>query len=388
VIKGQLELLSRYVDPLVEFFMHEVTPFLEELRDLEQSVPSHEEPVPGSDVHQRVQKALDQSYAACRRLEECYDAERTWIEAAQRAFRRLTQPWLQHSWYAHRARSKPSGFAGDYQMLLTLYHGRTPARGLGGYIDLCLGELPLARAVVTRLAALRQFLHEAVSTAHQPLTILNIACGPCFEFSGWSAELACQDCQVIALDNDPAALKYVETEVVPHLPARICVRPVHYNAFRTRSVEGNRRRFGTPDIIYSVGLCDYLPDKVLIELLRAWYETLADGGTLYVAFKDSTRYDKTPYQWHLDWFFYQRTFQDVVQLYEAAGLPVADLVMQRDASGIIMNFVLSKPRHTLVRLDARDRATPANVPHTAATGDVSAPRAGELQNPRKGNEAP
>lgn len=356
-MKGQCETLSSHAESFTQFFMEQIWPFLHILQKLDSSLDSASEPVVGDPIHHELNRAFHESIRACREFENSCNGDRAWIESVQRAFRRATEPWFQHSWYARRARTKPSGFPGDFQMLLKLYQGRTPARGLGGYLDLCLGELPLARAVASRLAAVRQFLLNHLSAQRRRCRILNVACGPCYEYEQWPAHEMDQTCDVFALDNDPAALDYVRREVIPRLPSTIQLQPVHMNALRTRSAEANWRRFGRIDIIYSVGSCDYLPDRVLIELLRGWYDTLDDDGLLYVAFKDAERYDKTPYQWHLDWYFYQRTYGDVVNLYEQAGLAGDHLIMERDASGIIMNFVVSKSTQAarrVLRLDMHE----------------------------------
>ena len=67
--------------------------------------------------------------------------------------------------------------------------------------------------------------------------------------------------------------------------------------------------------------------------------TLNSGGTLYVAFKDALRYPKAPYQWHLDWFFFQRNLEDCQRLYRDAGFDVSEMELSRDDTGIVMTFV-------------------------------------------------
>jgi hypothetical protein len=134
---------------------------------------------------------------------------------------------------------------------------------------------------------------------------------------------------------------------------------VRYNALRTRSADATVRNFGRFDIIYSVGLCDYLTDAQLVPILAALRQTLNDQGVLYIAFKDSERYDKTPYQWHLDWHFYQRNLDDCLRLYEMAGFDVRSIAMTRDGTGIIMNFT---SRHTSDRIVRPDCAEPIRAP--------------------------
>jgi extracellular factor (EF) 3-hydroxypalmitic acid methyl ester biosynthesis protein len=139
-----------------------------------------------------------------------------------------------------------------------------------------------------------------------------------------------------------------------------------YNALRTRSAATNKRKFGTFDVIYSVGLCDYLSDRHLIGMLSAWRETLNEGGVLYVAFKDCERYEKTLYQWHLDWFFFQRTEQDVLNLFKAAGFDVDRMETSRDDTGIVINFIDRQVSKEMVRIDAAEESLPANAKRSVA----------------------
>ena len=88
-------------------------------------------------------------------------------------------------------------------------------------------------------------------------------------------------------------------------------------------------RLGRSDIIYSVGLCDYIPDKYLIPLLQGWRESLHEGGVVYVAFKDAKLYTTPEYQWLVDWFFLQRYRRRLPQAVRAGGLRVSEL----EASG-------------------------------------------------------
>ncbi len=331
------------------FFSRDVEAFKRRLAELDSLIDSTAEPQKNDSFHLRVLEAFEESQEACARFEAENADDPLLIKDVQNGFRQETSHWFDRSWIAHRARTKPSGFAGDYEMLIKLYEKATPARGLGGYLDLCILDLPLARAVRARLEAAREFLISEVHRRRNNVRVLNIGCGPCREYVAWPESTINGQVEIIAMDNDPKALEFVENHVTRKLPGKIDLRATRYNALRTRSAETTTRKFGKFDIIYSVGLCDYLPDNQLIAILGALRDTLSDGGVLYIAFKDTTRYDKTPYQWHLDWFFFQRTEEDCVRLYENAGIRADSIEMTRDDTGIIMNFVNRRVAQGIVR---------------------------------------
>jgi hypothetical protein len=156
---------------------------------------------------------------------------------------------------------------------------------------------------------------------------------------------------VTCIDADERALDYVGRHVVPagkDLPDMHCVC---YNALRLRSARNNIRKFGTCDIVYSIGLCDYLPDRALVPMISGLRDSLNDEGILYIAFKDANRYDKTEYQWHVDWHFYQRTEQDCRALFGAAGINGDSLQVTRDETGTIMNCIARVKRPAAIRVD-------------------------------------
>jgi extracellular factor (EF) 3-hydroxypalmitic acid methyl ester biosynthesis protein len=332
------------------FFETKVKQFTDGLDQLDREIPRDAIAVEGDAYHQRAIELLVQSQDDCREFEASLDGDRTAIQAAQKRFLIATDPWLRKSWFADRARTKPSGFSGDFNMLVKIYEWETPVTGLGSYLDKVFMKIPLACAVRGRMKSVRSFLLSEMEHRTGEVKVLDVASGPCREYLQWPS-FEGKSMHVTTMDNDQFALDYVQATVAPMLPASTRIDSVRYNAMRTRSAESTIEKFGKFDIIYSVGLCDYLTDEHLISLLGAWHNTLADGGVMFVAFKDTRRYDHTPYQWHLDWFFYQRTHEDVLKLYEKAGFDVAKMSFERDESGVIINYVARQDLPTKVRVD-------------------------------------
>lgn len=352
---------------LDRFVQECIVPLEQGLAQVESELSPEAVPVRGDDFHRRVARLFEESQAACREFDALHQGEAALIADAKKLFLERTAPWFEQSWIANRSRTKPSGFPGDYDMLIKLYEQTTPARGVGGYLDLCIQDLPLACAVRARLDCARRFLLEALESRTGTVRILDIASGPCREFEAWPELDGNKEVEIVAMDSDPSALQHVQTQIATRLPATTRLRPVRHNALRTRSAEATIRQFGRFDLIYSVGLCDYLTDDHLIGLLAAWRDTLQEGGVLYVAFKDTLEYDHTPYQWHLDWYFYQRTHEDVLKLYRAAGFEVENLEISRDATGIITNYVYLDQTSTLRRVDAPHAAEP-RAPKSRSVG--------------------
>ena len=300
----------------------------------------------------RLCDALGEARRACRALELNWSGDTESLQLLQAEYRERIAPWFDRSWFMHRAKVKPCGYPGDYLILEQIYEGLPRSPGIGGYLDLYFLATPLGRAVCKRLWAAREFLQkQLLQRADRDVAIMNVACGPCREYRQLLTHPGGRHVTITCIDNESEALDYVGQQVVPaYASTTIHFDLVRYNAVRLCSARVNRNRFGTQDIVYSVGLCDYLPDRLLVPMLSGLRELLNDDGSLYIAFKDCEQYETTDYHWLVDWHFLPRQEADCWRLFEQAGFPLNDVRMIRDATGIIMNFAGTR-RQRPVRID-------------------------------------
>lgn len=332
------------------FFSRDVPSFTRKLADLAGRVDPSAEPRDDGCLAE-LTDAITRSSQACSRIESLIGDDEPLLKDAQDRFRQAIAEWFDRSWFMQRAKAKPRGYPGDYELLTGIYDRRAKNRGFGGYLDLYFLNTTLSRAVRARLMAAKMFLLQEVGRRRGDVAILNVASGPCREYvDGFLHSPNCR-VHITCVDADRQALEYVRAHVMSvevDMPDMECAC---YNALRMSSAKNNIRKFGKCDIIYSVGLCDYIPDKYLVPMLRGLRDTLNQDGLLYIAFKDSERYDKTEYQWHADWHFFQRTEDDCRELFRQAGCDEDGLEMTRAETGVIMNFVARVKRPAVVRVD-------------------------------------
>jgi len=263
------------------------------------------------------------------------------IHDARINFREKTNPILSKSYCINRARTWPQGHQGDYKTLEVVYKNMPLSKGIGYYLDLCLLNITLAHAVRNRIKKLEELLRDEISKRQQP-SVLNIACGSCRELMGLVSDISASGAKVICIDNDNDALAFAEnrlsyTGVLSQIEFR------KYNAIRMFDDELNMMEFGKQDIIYSVGLFDYLPDDFLVKLLSALYNLLNPGGKLIAAFKDADRYEHQPFHWIVDWDgFLQRTKSDFNSLLYQAGIPDSAISETREESGVVIFYLITK----------------------------------------------
>ena len=321
------------------FFTEHVPRFTLALEEFDRHIDRQSEPE--SDVIvEELTRSIDGSLANCAELETLLaGSDRSLLKEVQTRYREAIWPWFGRSWFMNHALAKPRGYAGDYQMLNSIYDGVPKSRGLGGYLDRYFLKTALGRAVSARLRSARRFLLDELARRAGDVAVLNVACGPCREYLGGLGPKRGGDVTITLIDNDPLALDYVQANVSPIVGGSAKLKFMRYNALRMTSAVVNVERFGRSDIIYSVGLCDYIPNKYLVPMLKGWRESLSEGGVVYVAFKDAKRYNTPEYQWLVDWFFLQRTEDQCRDLFAQAGFDMEELQTVRDETGIILNYI-------------------------------------------------
>lgn len=320
------------------FFSYDVAAFTKKLAELDRKIDPSTIAMK-DELFDDLLQSICATLRACQRLEREIDGDTSLVKEVQNRFRSEIAPWFDRSWFMHRAKVKPRGYPGDHALLSAIYDRQPKSVGLGGYLDIYFLNTTLGRAVVNRMQAARRFLISEFSRRRSNVEVWNVACGPCREYAG-GVDLADGDrIHVRLIDSDTEALDYVQSSVIGGVRGLPRMECTCYNALRMRSAEQNIRRFGRCDILYSIGLCDYIPDKHLIAMFEGWRNSLSEDGVLYVALKDCERYDKTKYQWLTDWYFFQRTEEDCRELFRRAGFDVLGMEMDRDETGSIMNFV-------------------------------------------------
>jgi SAM-dependent methyltransferase len=333
------------------FFTEHVPRFTGALEEFDRHIDREAEPE-SNVVVEELTRTVDGSLADCAALEAVLaGADPGILKEVQARYREAIWPWFGQSWFMNHALMKPRGYPGDYQMLNSIYDGAVKSRGLGGYLDRYFLNTSLGRAVPARLRLARRFLLDELARRSGEVAVLNVACGPCREYLGGLGAKRQGETTITLIDNDPLALDYVQVNVAPIVNGNAKFKFMRYNALRMTSAVVNVERFGRSDIIYSVGLCDYIPDKYLVPMLKGWRESLAEGGVVYVAFKDARRYQTLEYQWLVDWFFLQRTEQQCRQLFVEAGYDMDELETLRDETGIIINYIARNKAKALLRID-------------------------------------
>ncbi|HEY2828168.1 MAG TPA: class I SAM-dependent methyltransferase [Pirellulales bacterium] len=365
------------MNPKVAEFLSDYLPsFRQKLEALERRV--HPEAPPDSDQFlEELTQTINDSLHVCAGVEDAVrDEDPSVLKDLQQRYRDAMWPVVNKSWVMTRSITKPRGYPGDYQLLTAIYDGVPKSTGFGGYVDRFLLSLTLGRAVCARMWAARRFLMTELARRKGQVAILNVASGACREYLGGFEPSTEREVTLTCVDADQEALDFAQSQTEGVLSrSGFTTRFIRHNALRMVSAASNIRRFGQSDIVYSIGLCDYIPDEYLIPLMQGLRESIKPGGVVYIAFKDTLLYDKAEYQWLLDWYFFPRTEEDCLRVFATAGYDVSQIEVTRDSIGVIMNFLCRDKVADTVRVDA-----PEQLP-TAQHVEAASPQIGDTVTP-------
>jgi CRP-like cAMP-binding protein len=226
-------------------------------------------------------------------------------------------PYFMRSHFAERAYFKPKGYAGDFLMMEHIYADVPKGEGkLGEIIDTFCLKRPGSLAIRGR----RKLLKEEISRLSSELVaqgkntrIMNLACGPNRELFDFLQQCEYSEkVEALCVDVDLEALQYTN-QFVNIFPHRASIRLLSENVIKW-SIGRTSQQFGTFDIIYSAGLCDYLDTRLFRALITQCYNHLNPGGTVilgnFAPYPDSIFLDKL-----LRWELNYRTEDDLKELF-------------------------------------------------------------------------
>jgi extracellular factor (EF) 3-hydroxypalmitic acid methyl ester biosynthesis protein len=265
-------------------------------------------------------------------------------------FRKQLWPIILSAPFMARTNLKPRGYAGDSEMMSMLYSnsycGNSTFEKLMHKHPV---EHPGAQAVRNR----RKFIAEAIPRirsrwsfrSEEKMRILSVACGPACEIE--DILLCSEDCaryQFTLLDQDRSALMEAARgldQVERRLGSAIRVEYLNESVRTMLTTPNLKKRWGGFDVIYSMGLFDYLTPPVAAAVLTSLYQLLKPGGEMMIGNFHVSNPSKYYMEYWLDWVLYYRTEEEFLSLLKDT--PSADARVEFDETGIQMFLKVTKP---------------------------------------------
>lgn len=282
------------------------------------------------------------------------------LHPAHRAYlRRQLHPLLLCSPFAHRAFTKPLGYAGDYEVVNMML--RSPYEGSSLFAKVVnvwlLGQAP-AEAHRNRVAYLkRKLLEETLRLASQGrrVRIFNLGCGPAHEVKLFLREEALSDrIDLTLVDFNEETLVRLEGELSAiqsqhGRSARIeFVKKSVHQLLKETSRKSTSSEETPYDYIYCAGLYDYLSDQVCSRLNDLFHSKLAPGGLLLTTNVSEVLNDSRPFrfsmEYMLDWMLIYRDGRQFAALKpEEATADTMQVISEQ--TGVNLFMEVRKPTH-------------------------------------------
>ena len=340
-------ILNNVRDPLIKeristYFFNDISGYLDDLDELQKEIAYK------NDYDQMLGRKLasinDRIILKGNSLEEIIEEKKV-KKAIKESFRFFTGIFAYKSIIVKRSFEKPRGYPGDYMMLENVYNNQIYSEDIGKYYDRYLLDNPYAVAVRCRKDKLKEMLHEFVSDNEEKsqIKILNLACGSCREIAELIPAIKYKKpLTFTCVDWDEEALKF-SRQSFQALPLNIKVELMNKDIIAMIKDRKEIENLGMQDLIYSMGLIDYLPDRILKRWIHFFYQLLPKNGKLLLTHKNREKtFPPLAPNWFCDWKFVPRSKEEVLNLLDGCGLTEFSLDMDVDDFMYIFYFTLTK----------------------------------------------
>lgn len=326
--------IDKSVKPeIIDFFKKDVATYIEHLGCIENEIK--EGNVDPDKTQTLLNNATNQVVMRGFELENLL-GHKSLSEKIKAVFRELIIRWMGQSLIMKRALEKPRGYPGDYETLEYVYNNKPVSEKIGYFFEKGFLESELCVAVRNRKDKMAQILKEFLNELSKA-NVLNLACGSCKEIKDIAQSSSFNSrVKFVCVDHDEMALGYAQkglNDINATFVKEDIVRAV---------ISGTKDLFKDKSLIYSIGLIDYLPDRILKKLIQLCYEGLEPGGRLIVSHKDRGKYIPIREDWLTDWKFVPRDEEKIINLVIEAGVPKENIELAREDSKIILFLIITK----------------------------------------------
>lgn len=322
---------------VADFFNSDVAVYLELLKNIE--IKLQQNKVDPDEIQSILNTATFRIVKKGYELESLI-TKKPLLEEIKDIFRKLILPWMGQSIIMKRALEKPRGYPGDYEMLEYIYNNKPVSEGIGYYFDRGFLENDLCVAVRNRKDKMAElivrFSKELPGTE---INALNLASGACRELKNLRlSDSGKKRINLACVDHDEMALDYARCNLEKTDINAVFVKEDIISAVRA----GSDNLFRNKELIYSIGLIDYLPDRILKKLVQLCYNGLNPGGKLILSHKDRGRYIPMREDWLTDWKFVPRDEDKLLDIITETRISKENIELVREGSGIILFLIITK----------------------------------------------
>lgn len=277
--------------------------------------------------------------------------DRVTLMAAKACTEALLTPLMMAAPLLHRSYTKPLGYPGDFSIMLHIYKDSFEGDTAFGRVFHKLAcEDPLAAGVRTRKRLMRDLMTEEYqrrAAAGHGLRALSLGCGSAREVVEFVEELPepPRGAKWTLIDQEEKALSMAYHDVLKAIQARGggCTAQCLYLSFEQLIRDPMAIRGELQDLVYCVGMFDYLPKRRAQVLASALYDRVAPGGLLAIANACGPNEHFWQAEVVLDWSLIYREPEQLRALADPIAASAASVEVRREESGAYDFLLVRKP---------------------------------------------
>ena len=231
---------------------------------------------------------------------------------------------LARGWLQNRARTKPRGYAGDYELLARMFHHRLCDDPLGRLMDEYFQRDAAPVAVRNRMAMIADWIVEGVrSRGGLPVRVAVVGSALGLDVRAALLRLTDEEraaVSVTLLDLDPDAVEFARSQLAPFLPPGQ-IQAVACNLFRMPQRPQLAAALANIDLLFCPGIFDYLDAAAGAAMLRLFWDRLAPGGRMTVFQFAPHNPSRALMEWIGNWYLVYREQGELELMAAAAGIP-------------------------------------------------------------------
>lgn len=247
-------------------------------------------------------------------------------------FRKHMWDMILCSSFMARTNLKPRGYAGDSEMMRMIYEDRFFGPSVFSQF---MHRHPIRTAAAQAVRNRRALLSDLITSRAQhhgehPLRVMSVACGPAREIGDIvQSPLLARSVAFTLLDQDAEALGQAQQqvdEIAGRVGVAVTARSIRDSVRTMLRAPNLRESWGGFDVIYSMGLFDYLVGPVARAVLMKLYALLDSGGELVIGNFHVGNKTRVYMEYWMDWVLFYRDEEEMLAL--AADLPGARVTVE------------------------------------------------------------
>lgn len=310
-------------------FNKEIGAYKKKVISLEKSMLNHD--VNPEVAFKRMKRLTDSLIMSGERITSSYDKAKK--KEFKKWFREQLKDHIYKGGLIRRGFEKPRGYAGDYLTIESAYDNVPWSKlGIGFFWDKYMLTDAYIESVRRRKDTIKRILRGFLESSRGEKRILNMGSGSGRELRELFTEGVQYKDKVTfnLLDQDKDSLDFIDAE----MSCTVKYPTVHCHFIKenillfVRKIDKYIKELGKQDLVYSIGVADYLPDILCDAMFKQCYKILKKGASFYIAFKLVKKYKSYGSDWCCDWNFYERSEKDIERLIKES-LPTKSYKMKK-----------------------------------------------------------